>query len=133
MDSEYRKLDQREQDLIRKLLENEFDGRDAFLTQIDSVLGKETIPGEFIHLRCTAGDPGPKGPSLIAEGECHDADGALLGVLLHCDKDGFLGVLETIRYDGNPIQRQPQASDVNIVSTPRYWPGRLRDEGPISN
>jgi hypothetical protein len=119
MDSEYRKLDRREQGMLCKLLEQEVAGRDSFLTQIDSALAKETIPGEFVLLRCTAGEPGPKGAHLIAEATCHDVDGALVGVLLH-SKDGFIAILETIRYDGSPLQRMPQASDLTPVVTPGW-------------
>lgn len=113
MESEYRKLDQREREILLKLLlEENVAGREAFLSQIDSLSGRDAIPGEFLDLRCSGGQRGPNRTPLT-EASCHDADGTQMSVLLHV-RDGYLSVLETLRYGDGPIQRLPQASDLEI-------------------
>jgi hypothetical protein len=113
MESGYRNLDQREREILLKLLERDFKGRDALLTQIDWTLAEDRIPGEFVSLHCTGGQLGPKGAYPVSEASCHDMDGTPMSVLLHV-KDGFLSVLETLRYGDGPIQRLPQASDLEV-------------------
>lgn len=114
MESEYRKLDQREREILFKLLEPNVKGRETFLAQIDFLTAKDEIPGEFVSLQCTGGQPSPtKGFNPLSEASCFDADGTQMSVLLHV-RDGYLSVLEMLRYGDGPIQRLPQASDLEI-------------------
>jgi hypothetical protein len=47
------------------------------------------------------------------EGAARDADGALIGILVHV-VDGYLSELEYVRYDGDPMLRVPDADQVAV-------------------
>lgn len=65
----------------------------------------------------------------VSEGVCKDADGADIAVLLHMGKDGFLSMLEIIKYDGSQIIKPPSAENLAITFVPKYQvlgPGNYR-------
>jgi hypothetical protein len=109
MDQEYRTLDDREKGLLEKLLEADFPGRDELRAQISSLTGKQIEDDGTLSLRCASGPPAPTKYALAMEGECTDADGAKIAVMIHVDKGGFMNMLEIIRYDGSPIINPPSA------------------------
>jgi hypothetical protein len=114
MDSEFRPLDTPERELLEKLLEVEFPGRDELRVQLGSVTAKQIHEDGTLKLRCHSGCPAPCF-SLVAEGEYTDADGGMMTVMLHVDRRGFMWLLEIIRYDGSPIIRPPSARDLTLL------------------
>jgi hypothetical protein len=115
MESEFRKLNERERELLEKLLDAEFPGRDEWRTQLDSMTGKQIIEDGTLILRCDAGLPLPTKYKLGIEGMCKDADGGDIGVLLHADRNGFLRMLEILKYDGSPVINPPSARDLVLL------------------
>jgi hypothetical protein len=113
-DSAFRPLDPRERGLIEKLLEAEFLGRDELRSQLGSVTAQQLHDDGTLKLRCASGLPAPIRRTLAIEGECKDADGGTIGVLLHVDKNGFMWLLEILKYGMEPI--------INLNSEiERYW------------
>jgi hypothetical protein len=126
MESEFRKLNERERELLEKLLDAEFAGRDEWRSQLDSMTCKQVIEDGTLILRCDAGLPLPtKYMKLGVEGMCKDADGGDIAVLLHADSNGFLRMLEILKYDGSPVINPPSARDLMILlpESPGRKPG----------
>ncbi len=122
MDSDFRPLDSRERELLEKLFEAEFPGRDELRVQLNSLTAKQIAEDGTLILRCDSGPPAPTRYLLVTEGMCTDADGGQIAVLLHVDKGGFMRMLEIIKYDGSPIINPPSGHDlVSLV------PGRPSD------
>jgi hypothetical protein len=110
MDSEFRPLNDRERRLLEKLLEAEFPGRDELRAQMCSVTGKQIETDGTLYLRCASGPPARTRYALVMEGVCTDADGGMIAVMLHVDKDGRMAMLEILKYDGSVIINPPSAS-----------------------
>ena len=102
MDSELRPLDTRERELLEKLFEAEFPGRNELRAQLSSLTAKQILEDGTLSLQCSSGPPAPTKYRLAMEGICKDADGMTIALLLHVDKDGFMHMLEIIKYDGSP-------------------------------
>lgn len=115
MELGFRRLNDREVGLLEKLLEREFPGRDELRTQLQSVVAKQTQEDGTLSLRCASGSPSPTRHTLAVEGECRDADGMVISVMLHVDKDGFMNMLEIYKYDMSPIIKPPSADNLVIL------------------
>ena len=115
MDSEFRPLNARERELLEKLLGPQFQGRDELRSQLSSLTAKQIAEDGTLSLRCGSGPPAPTKYRLAMEGVCRDADGMTIAVLLHVDKDGFMHMLEIIKYDGSPIMTPPNARDLALI------------------
>jgi hypothetical protein len=114
MDSEFRPLDIRERELLEKLLEVEFPGRDELRVQLSSLTAKHLHEDGTLKLRCESGPPAPC-YSLVAEGECRDADGGMINVMLHVDRRGFMWMLEILKLDTTPIINPPSARNMELL------------------
>lgn len=114
MESEFRVLDTRERGVIEKLLEIDFQGRDELRAQIGSVTGKEIENDGTLELRCESGPPAPTKYAVAMEGVYTDTDGGMVAIILHVDKDGFMHMLEILKYDGSPIIKPPVADSVKV-------------------
>jgi Domain of unknown function (DUF6984) len=119
MGPEFRRLNDREMGLLQRLLEAEFVGRDELRTQLQSVVGKQIEEDGTLSLRCASGSPSPAKQTLAVEGECKDADGMAISIMLHVDKDGFMNMLEIYRYDISQIIRPPAANEL-ILLAPKH-------------
>jgi hypothetical protein len=126
MDSEFRQLDSREMELLQKLCEAEFSGRDELRAQLDSVTAKQTMEDGTLTLRCDSGPPSPNKGGLAVEGWCKDSDGTRMSVLLHVDRLGFMRMLEILKYDGTPIINPPSARDLVLG-----FPGKTFRKSPM--
>jgi hypothetical protein len=115
MESGFRQLDPREKGVLEKLLEGAFPGRDELRTQLGSLTARQVEKDGTLILRCDSGSPSPGKHRLAVEGMCKDADGMTISVLLHLNKDGFMHMLEIIKYDGTPIVRPPSAGDLMVL------------------
>jgi hypothetical protein len=115
METGFRQLTERERRIVEKLLETEFPGRYALREQIGSVTAKQIEEDGTLILRCASGPPSPTRHTLAVEGKCKDADGMIISVMLHVDKDGFMNMLEIYKYDMSPIINQPSADDLVLL------------------
>jgi hypothetical protein len=114
VESVFRQLNDRERGLNEKLLEADFQGRDELRAQIGSVTAKEIEDDGTLELRCASGPPAPTKYAVAMEGVYIDADGAMVAIMLHVGKDGFMRMLEILRYDGLPIITPPVAEGVKV-------------------
>ena len=108
MNSSVRPLKIRERELLEKLLEPEFPGRDELRRQLDSVTAKEILEDGTCALQCRPCLPAPVKRGVPTEGECPDADGVTIHVLLHV-KDGFMSELEILKFGSSKILNPPTA------------------------
>jgi len=115
MDSGFRQLDARERGLLEKLLEAEFLGRDELRTQLGSLTAKQIEEDGTLSLRCDSGSPSPGKYALAMEGMCKDADGGDMSVMLHLNDQGFMSMLEIIKYGPSPIINPPSARDLTLL------------------
>jgi hypothetical protein len=65
----------------------------------------------------------------VAEGICKDAAGSDIAIFLHLGKDGFMSMLEIMKYDGPPIINPPSARDL-VLLMPEHG-GRKPDDPPV--
>jgi hypothetical protein len=112
MELEFRQLSDRERGLLEKLLESSFPGRDELRTQLSSVTAKQLHEDGTLNLRCGSGVPSPRKDGLAWEGMWKDADRGDGTVMLHVDRNGFMHMLEIIKYDLTPIINPPSARDL---------------------
>jgi len=79
-----------------------------------------------VALHCSSGQPAPVKSRVPTEGECPDADGVPIHILLHV-ADGFMRELEIYKSDLSCILKSPAARDL-VLFTPHEeagveWPG----------
>ena len=115
METGFRQLSKRQRRIVEKLLETEFPGRDAPREQITSVTAKQIEEDGTLTLRCASGPPSRTRRTLAVEGKCKDADGMIISVMLHVDRNGFMNMLEIYKYDMSPIINPPSADDLVVL------------------
>jgi hypothetical protein len=115
MDSEFRHLNERERELLAKLLSVEFPGRDELRTQLTSLTGKQIKEDGTLKFRCDSGSPSSSRYRLAMEGTTKDADGGTISVMLHIDNAGFMHMLEIVKYGDSPIITPPSAPDLVLL------------------
>jgi len=114
VDSSFRPLKMRERELLEKLLEPEFPGRDELRQQLNSVTAKQILEDGTLDLQCDPTYPAPVKCRVPVEGQCPDADGVPIGVVLHV-VHGFMNELEIVKYDGSEIRNPPSAHDLVLT------------------
>jgi hypothetical protein len=110
----FRMLTDEESRLIDRLLEEEFQGRDAILRQIENSRVKDWDD----HNGSLEFDVGPSPPALTksripVEGEFEDYDGVKTHVLLHV-VDGRIRDLELYKDDSSKIIKMPKPAEVRL-------------------
>jgi len=126
VDSEFRPLNTREKELLEKLLEPEFEGRDELRSQLGLATAKQVLEDGTLDLHCDPGSPVSTAHGLVAEGILKDADGMNISVLLHVDRDGFMHELEMLKYGPAPIINAPTARDLVLLDRP-VKRGKIRE------
>jgi hypothetical protein len=116
LESPFRPLTTRERELVERLLEPDFPGRDELRRQLESVTAKQIFEDGTLALQCGPSEPAPVRCRVPTEGECPDADGMGIHVLLHV-KVGVMHELEVFKDDGSPIRNPPVARDL-VLFTP---------------
>jgi hypothetical protein len=117
MDSTFRPLKSEERALIDRLLEPQFDGRDELRLQLLSVSAKLIREDGTLSLQCGSGKPAPTNFRVAMVALCTDDDGVDICVMLHVNKEGFMHMLEIIKYDGSPIIKPPTASSLVLIQS----------------
>lgn len=111
MNSNFRPLTTRERELLEALLGEEFPGRDQLRTQMDSVAAKEIDQDGSLALQPGSGERAPVKTSVPTEGQCADADGKPVHILLHV-RDGLMTEMEVFREDSTPVLNPPLARNL---------------------
>jgi len=116
VDSSFRPLKTHERELLEKLLEPKFPGRDELRRQLYSVVAKQMFEDGTLALQCDRSDPAPVKWPVPTEGECPDADGVTIHVLLHV-VDGVMVQLQIFKDGESEIQNPPVARNL-VLFTP---------------
>lgn len=132
MEAEFRQLSDRERGLLEKLLEASLPGRDELRTQLSSVTAKQLHEDGTLKLRCDSGVPSPR-KGLAWEGMWKDADGGDGTVMLHVNRNGFMHMLEIIKYDSTPIINPPSARDLLFLLPEERGQKAEKQERPSSD
>jgi hypothetical protein len=118
----FRSLTPRERELIEKLLEPEFPGRDELLQQLGAVTARQIHDDGTLELHCEGGPQAPVTCSVPTEGEYQDADGRQVNVLLHV-KEGLMWELEILKLYPSEVRNPPQAGNLVVFAHhPERWP-----------
>jgi hypothetical protein len=105
---EIRPLKASERELLEKLLDHEFPGRDDLRRQLGSAAAQQVCEDGALALRVASGQPAVVKGRVPTEGSCPDADGVMIHVLLHV-VNGMMDELEIFKEDGTDIVRPPTA------------------------
>lgn len=108
METNFRPLDVNEIALLKKLLDHDFQGRDALRIQLSSVTGRQTDEHGCLELRTDEAIEADTEIGSPTEGRCEDIDGGVIVVMLHV-RNGKLHMLEIFKEDGSEILRAPTA------------------------
>jgi Domain of unknown function (DUF6984) len=113
METKFRPLHVNELALLQKLLDHDFQGRDALRIQLSSVTGRQTDEHGCLELRTEETIEADTEIASPTEGRCEDIDGGVIVVMLHVRK-GKLHLLEILKEDGSEILRTPRAEDLTV-------------------
>jgi len=114
LDASFRPLKTHERELLEKLLEPEFPGREELRQQLNSVTGKQIFEDGALALQCDSSHPAPVKCRVPVEAQGQDADGVLISVSLHV-VDGFMNELEIVKGDDSKILRTPSPRDFVLI------------------
>jgi hypothetical protein len=120
MEAPYRALTAQEMQLLEKLLDHEFPGRDELRAQLGSVEGRTIDEDGGLSLRCSAESRAPVSCRVPTEGRCVDVDGVHINVALHV-VEGFVNELEIYKDDSSRVKQRPRAGDLAVID-PRSVP-----------
>jgi hypothetical protein len=117
-----RTLKPNERQIIERLLQDPFPGRDELRAQIfkSRVEPIDEYGDEYGSLKFEVED-GPKAKvtqRVPVDARANDSDGVPIEFLLHV-VDGLVRELEIYKADGSPIMRHPVASDLQVFTYPR--------------
>jgi hypothetical protein len=113
METGFRPLDAKEIAFLKKLLDHDFQGRDALRTQLSSVSGRQTDEHGCLKLRTDETIEADTEVESPTEGRCEDVDGGIIVVMLHV-RNRKLHMLEMFKEDGSEIVRAPKAEDLRV-------------------
>jgi hypothetical protein len=130
MDTTFRPLNPHERDLLERLLEREFPGREELRQQLKSVAAKQIFEDGTLDLQCGPSSPAPVRRRVPTEGECVDADGVRIHVLLHV-VNGAMNELEIFKDDSSIILSPPTARDL-VLFTP-YGEAGVNSGNPVTD
>lgn len=112
----FREMQPRERELIRRLLEPAFPGRDELSQQLETAkvrtLDEDGCLGFLTSPSAKADNVKYAVPT---EGEYEDPDGVTVHVLLHM-RSGIARELEFFREDGSRVQTWPDSSSVRVFA-----------------
>jgi len=108
METNFRPLEANEIALLKKLLDHDFQGRDALRIQLFSATGRPTDEHGCLELRTGEAVEADTEIGSPTEGRCEDIDGGMIVVMLHV-RNGKLHMLEIFKEDGSEILRAPTA------------------------
>ncbi len=116
-DSEFLSPTDAERELLRRLMEADFPGRDELASMLDQVRVRTIDELGSLELRTQAGGEAPVAKTIPVEAEAQDEDGCLIHVLLHV-VDGRPVELEIFKDDGSRVRQMPSPSAFDLLVLP---------------
>jgi len=112
----FREMQPRERELIHKLLEPNFPGRDELLQQLETAKVRTIdVNGSLQFLISSSTKADHVKYVVPVEGEYEDLDGMTVHVLLHMAGDKAKE-LEFFREDGLPVQSWPDSHSIRVFA-----------------
>jgi hypothetical protein len=111
----FRPLTKHEREVLEKLLEPRFPGRDELRAQLQVATVTELDEDGCLEFDCGSAAPAPVRSSMPTEGECPDLDGATVHVQLHV-LNGVMKSLEMYKEDGSSPCALPAAAGLKIFA-----------------
>lgn len=115
--SGYRELFLPERQLVARLLESDFPGRDEIIEQMKEVKVRPADDDGCLEFLVSDKSEAPVLHRVPVEAEAEDEDGVGIHALLHV-ASGKVKELEFYKDDGTPIKRMPDASEWRILALP---------------
>jgi len=106
-----------EREILRRLMEVEFPGRDELKQQLaDAVVRPIDDEGSF-EIKAESGPPAAVAKRVPVEAELPDSDGIAVHYLLHV-LDGRAAELDVYKDDGTSVKRSPNPNDLRVIVLP---------------
>jgi hypothetical protein len=117
-EEEFRPITTVEYEIIKKMLETKFRGRNQFVQQLVGLWAKPIDAQGSLRLRvtCTAAAPISRGIAVEArypDLDARDESGPCVNLLLHV-ADGRLSMLEIYKDDGGKILKVPNPAEMKV-------------------
>jgi hypothetical protein len=113
-DQTFRDFTPYEHEIIDKLLEKSFPGRDEIYEQMKNCLVRTLDEDESLEFLVKSNVKAKVKRRIPVEAEFQDIDGVLIHILLHVI-DGKVNELEIYKEDGSPIIENPDPSKLKVV------------------
>jgi hypothetical protein len=116
-DTDFRAPTNTERELLRRLMQADFPGRDELAVIVEQVEVKTIDDIGGLELRSTAPGRASIVKRVPVEAEARDEDGYNIHLQLHV-LDGRPVELEIYKDDGSPVRRMPSPSDFELIVLP---------------
>jgi hypothetical protein len=110
----FRNFTAHEREIIDRLLEKTFPGRDEICEQLRKCLVRTIDEDKSLEFLERSNVKAEVEKRIPVEAEVHDTDGILIHILLHV-VDGKVNELEIYKEDGSPIIERPDPSKLKVV------------------
>ena len=117
MEFQFRAPTPTERQLLRRLLEADFAGRDALVPMLDQVEVRTLDELGSVELRTHLAGKAPVVKRIPVEAEAEDEDGYVIHAMLHV-VDGRPTELEIFKDDGSRVRRMPDPSAFELMVLP---------------
>jgi len=117
MESEFRQPNKTERDLLQRLLETEFPGRDELASLFQDIRVKTVDEVGSLELQSRRSGTAKVIKRIPVEAEARDTDGFNIHVLLHV-VNGRPVELEIFKDDGSCVKQMPPPSAFELVVLP---------------
>jgi hypothetical protein len=117
MESEFREPTKAERDLLQRLLEAEFPGRDELVTLVQDIRVRPVDEVGSLELRSQRSGTAQVVKRIPVEAEAVDADGFSIHALLHV-VNGRPVELEIFKDDGSCVKQMPPPSAFELIVLP---------------
>lgn len=117
MESEFRKPTKTERDLLQRLLEAEFPGRDELASLMHEIRVKTVDEVGSLELQSQRSGTAQVIKRIPVEAEAGDADGFSIHALLHV-VNGRPVELEIFKDDGSSVKQMPPPSAFELIVLP---------------
>jgi len=118
--STFRPMTDYELQLILRLLEKDFPGRDVLVEQVADCLARPVDSDGCLEFRVSSHVRADVKWSIPTEGHVPDADGVAINILLHV-ADGQLKELEIYKNDNSTVIKMPDPAALEIWHPGEIW------------
>jgi len=118
--STFRPMTDYERQLILRLLEKDFPGRDALVEQVENSLVRSIDPDGSLEFQINSQVVADVKWSIPTEGRVPDSDGMVINMLLHVI-DGKITELEIYKDDSSPVIKRPDPAALEIWHPGEIW------------